>query len=300
MRGFTDEPLLAVIAHVTAELEAAGASEIRVLDPALGRGHYTGERVVIDGVSYVHRAVAAWVELADRAGARVLVQRVEPPAIELRFERLADAPAWSGDGAEKYGTASGFARISKLEDPGFVLDVGDALARCALPAGARILCLGVNTGDEIALVRALAPDLAAAFVGIDHSASALAIARDRFPDAVFHEADVHVLAPLGLGRFDLVLALGTLQSAGIDDREVLRRVVQDHLATDGSVIVGVPNCRYLDGEVSSGARMKNFRQAELGLLIKDIAFYRKYLQQHHRQVFVTGTHYVLVTGIPAR
>ncbi len=45
--------------------------------------------------------------------------------------------------------------------------------------------------------------------------------------------------------------------------------------------------------------MKNFTQPELGLLIKDVAFYRKYLQQHHKQVFVTGKHYLLVTAIPA-
>ena len=30
--------------------------------------------------------------------------------------------------------------------------------------------------------------------------------------------------------------------------------------------------------------MKNFREPELGLLVKDVAFYRKYLQQHDRQV----------------
>ena len=64
----------------------------------------------------------------------------------------------------------------------------------------------------------------------------------------------------------------------------------------GAVIFGVPNCRYLDGEQRFGARMKNYAQPELGLLVKDVAFYRKYLQQHHRQVYVTGKHYILVTG----
>jgi hypothetical protein len=63
------------------------------------------------------------------------------------------------------------------------------------------------------------------------------------------------------------------------------------------VIFGWPNCRYVDGEVEFGARVKNLRQPELGLVIKDIAFYRKYLSQHHRQVFVTGKHYLLVTAI---
>ena len=161
--------------------------------------------------------------------------------------------------------------------------------------------LGCNTGDEIALVLALTPTLrSATHVGIDHSESAIAAARERFAGAsnvVFHVADVN--APIALGRFDLVISIGTLQSAGIDDRGLLRRIVQDYLSPHGAVIIGMPNCRYIDGEVEYGARMKNFRQPELGLVIKDIAFYRKYLQQHHKRVFVTGKHYLLVTAVAA-
>jgi trans-aconitate methyltransferase len=161
-----------------------------------------------------------------------------------------------------------------------------------------VLDLGVNTGDELAVLARLVPE--PEVVGIDHSASALAVARARFPAFRFVEADFGQLAALALGRFDLVLSLNTLQSPGIDDREVLRQIVQHHLAPRGAVILGLPNSRYVDGELSYGARMKNFRQPELGLLIKDIGFYRKYLQQHGRQVFVTGKHYVLVTGVAAR
>ncbi|HEY0190955.1 MAG TPA: class I SAM-dependent methyltransferase, partial [Kofleriaceae bacterium] len=162
----------------------------------------------------------------------------------------------------------------------------------------RVLDLGVNTGDELRLIERAAPG--AHGVGVDHSASALAEARRRFPTFEFREADLGALAGLGLGRFDLVISLNTLQSAGIDDRAVLRQVVQDHLAPGGAVILGLPNSRYAGGEVSYGARMKNFREPELGLLIKDVAFYRKYLQQHDRQVFVTGKHYLLVTGVAAK
>ena len=108
------------------------------------------------------------------------------------------------------------------------------------------------------------------------------------------EADIG--QPMSVGAFDLVVSIGTLQSANLDDRDLLRRIVQDHLAPRGAVIFGVPNCRYLDGEQRFGARMKNFSQPELGLLVKDVAFDRKYLQQHDRQVWVTGKSYILVTG----
>jgi SAM-dependent methyltransferase len=299
-------PLLA-IARQIAELRAAGAAsiEVDVLDPDHGRGSYAGEPVIHGGVAYVHRPFRVWVDLAERLGLRILTPRpLAAPLLRLVFEPLNGAArlrADEGDPTEKYGAASDFARISKLEDPGFVLDMADALERVTLKSGARVLDLGVNRGDELALVLALSPALReATLVGIDHSASAIAIARQRFasaPNVQLHEANLATLGALDLGRFDLVISIGTLQSPGIDDRELVRQIVQHHLAEDGAVIFGIPNCRYIDGEVEYGTRMKNFRQPELGLLIKDVAFYRKYLQQHHRQVFVTGKHYVLVTGV---
>ncbi|NVB82724.1 MAG: class I SAM-dependent methyltransferase [Kofleriaceae bacterium] len=297
-----------ILEHLEQEL-ARGATriEIEVLDPDRGRGLYAGERVAIDGVSYVHRPFRVWVDLAERLGLRLLTPRaIDDRFVRLVFERLArtrDSAALGDREAaptERYGTDSEFARITKLEDPGFVLDMTDALDRVALKPGARVLDLGVNTGDELALLRARVPGLRnAKLVGVDHSASAIAKARERFAgdNVELHVADVNELGALGLGKFDLVLSIGTLQSPGVDDRELVRRIVQDHLAPDGAVILGFPNSRYVDGEVEHGTRMKNYRQPELGLLVKDVAFYRKYLQQHHRRVFVTGKHYILVTGI---
>jgi SAM-dependent methyltransferase len=306
--------LLEIVARMRRAF-AAGATtfEIDVLDPDLGRGRHAGERIDIDGVAYVHRPFRVWVDLAERMRLRLATPRpAAAPLVHLVFEPLAtvttDAAAGASDPTEKYGTGSPFARISKLDDPSFVLDMADALGRIALPAAARVLDLGVNTGDEIALLLELCPALReATFVGVDHSASAIAAARVRFagatPRVELHVADLatpDALATLGLGRFDLVLSIGTLQSPGIDDRDLLRRVVQDHLTPAGAVLLGIPNCRYLDGEVEYGARMKNFTQPELGLLVKDVAFYRKYLQQHHRQVYVTGKNYLLVTAVATR
>ncbi len=297
-----------VIAYVQRELAAGATSiELDVLDPDVGAGRYPGERAGAN----LHRSFRTWVELAERLRLRLRTPRaIEPPFVRLTFEPLAiDAAsdavlgATSDDPTERYGAGSAFARISKREDPGFVIDMADALARVDPKPGARVLDLGVNAGDELALAMTLAPVLRdATLVGIDHSASAIAAARERFaaqPNIALHVADLATLGALALGRFDLVISIGTLQSPGIDDREVIRQIVQNHLAPDGAVIVGFPNCRYLDGEVEYGARMKNFTQPELGLLVKDVAFYRKYLQQHHRKVYVTGKNYVLVTAVTA-
>jgi SAM-dependent methyltransferase len=280
---FRSEPLSAILRWI------ATAPEIvfRVLDPDRARGHYAGE--IVDGC--VHRPWRVWIDLAERMGLRMLTPRpAEPPLVELRFERLGARWQPRGEGRERYGIGSGFDRINKLEDPGFVIDLEEALARVALPPGGRVLDLGCNTGDVLAMMPA-----GAQLVGVDHSASAIAAARTRLPHASLVEADVTALPPLG--RFDLVVSIGLLQSGALDDRALVRHVVQELLAPAGAVIFGWPNCRYVDGELEYGARMKNFTEPELGLVIKDIAFYRKYLQQHHRQVFVTGKNYLSVTGV---
>jgi SAM-dependent methyltransferase len=305
-RMFSDEPLFEIVGFITAELERGASSVgIRVLDPDHGRGCYSGEAVELDGRSHRHRPLRVWVELADRLHLRLATPRpIGGGYIELRFEPLDERARWDastpGDVTEKYGSASGYARISKLEDPNLLLDMADALERVRLPDAPRILDLGVNRGDELALLLALRPEWAtqARFVGIDHSASALVEARARFAGEYVEliQADLNAIAALELGRFDLVISLGTLHSPGVDDRSVLRMIVQRLLAREGGVILGVPNCRYLDGEQLFGARTKNFRQPELGLLIKTVAHWKKYLQQHRCKVYVTGKHHVLVTG----
>ena len=65
----------------------------------------------------------------------------------------------------------------------------------------------------------------------------------------------------------------------------------------GALLLSLPNSRYVDGEQLYGARMRNFSQPELSLLVKDLAFYRRYLQQHRRQVFITGKREILVTAV---
>lgn len=286
----------AIVAHVEARL-AAGApcAWIRVADPEAHRERYNGERV--DGVRA--RPLRVWVELADRLGVRLRLRPVAGARLAIGFETLAPAPPPTA-ALERYGADSELIRVDKSEEPGFLLDFTDALARAALPPAPRILELGVHTGWALALLTELRPELSPELVGVDHSPSALALARARLPGATLVEADLATLPGLDLGRFDLVLAIGVLQSPGVDDRALLRHVVGERLTAGGAVILGVPNCRYRDGVLVPGARVRNFRQPELGLVVKDLAFYRKYLQQHDREVWITGQHYLFVTGARRR
>ena len=302
---FTDEPLHEIVEHLRARLEPPTLLTFTVLNPDLHPGLFSGERVELNGVTYRHRPYKTWLDLAERLNCRFLSPLVDDPHITLRFQPLdLQAPWREAEGTEKYSPDSPFGRVSKLEEPAFLLDYEEALVRAALPPGGTVLDLGVNTGDEFApFGRLYPPDVCRSlrFVGVDHSESAVARAKERFPGSrfSFYIADVNELAGLELPRFDLVISIGTLQSPGVRDRELLRSLVQHHLTERGALILGFPNSRYVDGEIVYGARMKNFRQAELSLLVKDLAFYKKYLQQHKFKVFVTGKYDLLITAVRA-
>jgi SAM-dependent methyltransferase len=305
---FHDEPLILIVRHLRAVLDGgASLARIEVPDPDLGRGRYPGERVG-PGETLVHRPLRGWCDLAEGLGCRLLTPRaVDATHVALRFERLGPEAPWHVEGRgeeaeentprERYGATSAFARVRKLEDPGFLLPYLEALGRVPLAPGARVLDLGVNRGDELAAFAWLpaAPDVT--FVGVDHSPSALAEARARFPDPrhQFLEADLNAL-PAGLGRFSLVVSVGTLQSPGVDDHALLRRLVQEHVEPEATLLLGFPNSRFRDGEVVYGARVRNLREPDLSLLVKDLSFYRRYLHQHGFRTFLGGKYDLLLTA----
>ena len=200
-----------------------------------------------------------------------------------------------GRASENYGHDSEFARVQKLEEPTFRYDYAEALQRVNLKPHSRVLSLGVGRGDELLPLSGYSHS----FVGIDHSASALDAARERFPgeNYRFIQADLGELGGLELGRFDLVVSIATFQSPGVQGHTLIREVVQHQLTESGCLILALPNCRYRDGEVRYGAKMKNFTQPELSLVVKDLAFYRKYVQQHRFRVFITGKYYLFLTAV---
>ncbi|WP_426750524.1 class I SAM-dependent methyltransferase [Myxococcus sp. Y35] len=304
-RRFHDEPLVVIHRHLLERL-GAGSVSIEVPDPDLGRGCYPGEQVGPGG-TLVHRPLRSWCDLAEGLGCRLRTPRaVDGTHVSLTFERLGPEAPWHVGGEveggapaqERYGAASAFARLRKLEDAGFLLPWLDALGRIRLPESARVLDLGVNRGDELAAFSWLEGTPDVRFVGVDHSASAIAEARARFPDArhAFVVADLNAL-PEGLGRFHLVVSVGTLQSPGVDDHALLRKLVQEHLEPSSALLLGFPNSRFRDGEVVYGARVRNLREPDLSLLVKDLSFYRRYLHQHGFRTFLGGKYDLLLTAV---
>ena len=77
-------------------------------------------------------------------------------------------------------------------------------------------------------------------------------------------------------------------------------IVQNYLKNDGAMILGFPNCRWIDGQMIYGAEVKNYNFSELSLLFKDVNYCKKYLQQKKFRVTITGKDYIFLTATSIR
>jgi hypothetical protein len=284
-----DIGLLELVRALRAEL-AAGADplELEVADPDAPGGPVAG-------------GWRGWCDLAEALGCRL-----EAPAplgagrVRLRLRALPAEAGWhaaAGAAPEvRYADPGGFAAVRKLDHPGFALPLLEALDRVRPPDRGRVLVLGCHRGDEIAAIAALEPPpLDLEVVGVDRAAAPLAEARARFPAARFVQADVAAL-PDDVGRFDLIVAVALLQSPAIDDRALLRSLVQRRLTPTGGLLLGVPNSRFRGPDVVWGARTRNYAAPDLSLAVNDLAVYRRYLHQHGFRTHVGGRYDLLLTG----
>ncbi|MBS9782917.1 MAG: methyltransferase domain-containing protein, partial [Arcobacter sp.] len=136
------------------------------------------------------------------------------------------------------------------------------------------------------------------FVGVDFSSTAINYAKKRFPfsNMQFFAKDIASLDELNLGKFDLIISIGTLQSSTLNFKQVFMNLIQNYLNPNGSIIFGFPNCRWYDGELIHGAKTLNYSFSEQSLLIKDIYFCKKYLQQKKFRVSISGKNYVFLSA----
>lgn len=264
-----------------------------VPDPDLGLGRYAGEPGPTGAGP--HRPWAVWTDLADLLDAHLLIgERCPGGLVQLTLRRRSHRL----DTARNYSASSEFARIDKLEDPVFLFTLVEALRRVQPPESGRVLALGVGSGRELDALALAFPGRQLEVLGLDQDASALAAAQARHPAFGFRQQDIGALPP-ELGHFDLVLALSVLQSRSVPLDSVLRTLHRSHLTPGGGLVLGFPNARYSGGELSYGARLRNFARPDLSLLFADVAQARRYLNKHGYKVFVTGKYEVLVTAIPA-
>ncbi len=304
---FTNEPLQTILADFEDALQSERYISFEVLNPDSHRGVYAGTLVEAEGRAYRYRSLRAWDELAQLLGCRMLTpERVAgTPHIRVTFEKITkrasfhDAPVLEKE--EKYGTDSPFAQIHKMEEPDFFYYFRQALHNVTLLRRKRILDLGINRADEFEVIRNMLDSKqyqSMELIGIDHSQSAIEAARAAFPEpnVRFYTHDINNLDTLNLGRFDLLISIGTLQSPGIAFKPLLMELVQTYLSDESALILGFPNARWRDGELLYGAKAPNYTMSEMSLVLNDLMFAKRYLQQKRYRVTVTGRGYLFLTA----
>jgi len=311
MQSFTTKSIMEIINRLQkqlTELNPKETIEFKVLNPDIVTSTYNGNLIKINDNEYIYRGYKSWLDLAHQLNCRMLTPHIiDEHFIIMRYEKLnqdvsfhkVDMPK-----EEKYGTASIFSKIDKNEEASFIYYYMQALKNVSLSKRSRILNLGVNSGDEFEAIIKHADNFdSLEVVGIDYCDSAINAAKEKFAafkNIQFIQYDINELNTLDLGEFDLIISIGTLQSSNLEFNSLLMSIVQNQLKKDGAMILGFPNCRWIDGEMIYGAKVKNYSFSEMGLLYKDVIFSKKYLQQKKFRVTITGKDYVFLTGTSIR
>ena len=311
MKNFTNTPMHEIIKYLKNELKRCKPKEsieFEALNPDACDSIYSGTPVQFESNSYLYRGYKAWVDLAQTLNCRMLTPRpLCEYRVAIRFEKLNSDESFHKsiqDKEQKYGNGSIFSEIYKNEETSFIHYYIEALKNVNLHKRIRILNLGLNSGDEFeAILKYFQDTKHLEFTGIDYCDSAIEKAKEKLQEHTnihLYAHDIQDLDALNLGKFDLIISIGTLQSSNLEFNPLLMSIVQNQLKKDGAILLGFPNCRWIDGEMIYGARVKNYPFSELGLLYKDVIFSKKYLQQKKFRVTITGKDYIFLTATSIR
>lgn len=251
--------------------------------------------------------IKKWVEIAQIFHCKLLMpQQLEDGYVALEFQKLDSNDSFhnSSDVEEKYGKNSHFANINKNQHPSFLYYFQQALQNINVDKRLRILNLGINSGEEFEVIKHCVSDFKNhKLVGIDYCQSAIDTAQDKFqndPNVQLICHDINVLESLDLSEFDLIISIGTLQSASLEFKPLFMNIVQNFLKKDGAMILGFPNCRWMENEMIYGAKAPNYNFSEMSILFNDIIFCKKYLQQKKFRVMLTGKDYIFLSATSIR
>ena len=247
----------------------------------------------------------SFIDLAQLYHFKMLTpNKIDNNTTELIFQRLNQENSFhktENNSDEKYGIESDFFNIDKSSKFSFLYHYELALNFAKIKTVKSILNLGVNKGDEFKIIKEMISNdewINKNLIGIDYSKSAIEYAKNCLPDKniSFISHDINKLDLLDLGRFDLLISIGTLQSVNIDFKKTFMNLVQNYLESNGSIILGFPNCRWIDKEMIYGATVPNYSFPEMSAVIKDIYFCKKYLQQKKYRVTITGKDYLFLVA----
>ncbi len=301
---FTTQTIQEILPLLQTTLKNKQSIDFQVLNPDIAKS-YAGTKIILKGDTYVYRGYKSWIDLAELLRCRMLTPKETAyPLVKLTFQKLASDSFHTDTQRtqeEKYGISSAFSQIHKMEEPAFFYYYNQALSNVKIENKRRILNLGINTADEFTVIKKRLDSTDYAdkiFIGIDHSKSVIDYAKSLYPEdnVNFYAEDINHIDKLKLGRFDLLISIGTLQSPSINFKPFLMSLVQNYLQKDAAIILGFPNSRWIGGEMIYGAKAPNYAMSEMSLLFNDIIFAKKYLQQKKFRVTITGKHYLFLTA----
>ncbi len=304
MKKFTNEDMFEIISYLENNLEKNNDVSIEVLNPNI-KDIYAGEKIKFEDIEYIYRSYKSWSDLAEILFCRLLIVSLNINTIVIKFEKLNKSDSFhkdiNDDKNEKYGEKSTFFRINKNEEPAFLFAYVNALKNVKIEEKTNVLNLGINKADEFEIIKKLVnEDIFSKinFVGIDYSKSAIEFAKAKFPqeNMIFHNHDINKLDELNLKKSDLIISIGTLQSSSLNFKLLFMDLIQNYLEDKGSIILGFPNCRWINGEMIYGAKAANYSYSEQSVLYKDVYFCKKYLQQKKYRVTLTGKNYLFLTA----
>jgi len=302
---FTHHTMQEILPLLQESLIENSSVSFKILNPDLAEG-YAGKQINIEDQIYICRGYKAWTDLAELLMCKMLTPKENSyPLVTIHFQKLESKSSFhldtKGQKEEKYGVNSHFFEINKMEEPAFLYYYDQALTNVKLENRSRILNLGVNRGDEFEVIKnKLDKNIYKniEFVGIDHSKTAIEYAKTQFKEnnVAFYTEDINHIDRLNLGKFDLLISIGTLQSPSINFKPFFMSLVQNYLTKDSAIILGFPNSRWIGGEMIYGAKAPNYVMSEMSLLFNDVIFCKKYLQQKKYRVTITGKQYLFLTA----
>lgn len=304
---FTAQSLSEIITTLkdkTSNLKEKEILEFEVLNPDLYSSTYNGKEIKLKNKTYIYRELKSWCELADIFFCSFLTpKQISQDTILIRFEKLSINKSFhkiDSKESEKYGVDSIFSEIDKNEEPSFLHYFIQALKNANIDKRINILNLGVNDANEFKIVKETLQNFQDHnLIGIDYCQSAINKAKERFKNhqnVKFYCHDMNKLNELNLEKFDLIISIGTFQSSNLNFKPLFMNIVQNYLKKEGAVILGFPNCRWIDGTSIFGARVKNYNFPEYSNLFNDVVFCKKYLQQKKYRVTITGKNYIFLTA----
>ena len=313
MHNFSNNTIYDIMTTLQENLLALNPKDIqefKVLNPDVLTSTYSGNSITINNIEYIYRGYKAWTDLAHILRCRMLTPILvleNKNEVIIRYEKLNEDVSFhtNSDTAEsKYGTDSIFSKIYKMQEPAFLHYYKQALQNVNINTRIRVLNLGINNGDEFEFIQEYASNFAnLELVGIDYCDSAIQSANEKFnsfKNIKLYTHDINDLDTLNLGKFDLIISIGTLQSSNLEFNSLFMSLVQNQLQKDGAIILGFPNCRWIDGEMIYGARAKHYSFSEMSNVYKDAIFCKKYLQQKKFRVTITGKEYIFLTATSIR